>query len=276
MSANYTDLFKGTAPYYARYRPGYPDEMIRQVIERFDLDGTGRLLDLGCGTGQLLVPLAPHVATAIGMDPEPEMLVEAELVAAAAGVSNAIWIEGGSLDLGRLRDELEPLRLTVMGRSFHWMDGVATLRALGAMTVAGGGVVQCGEQCEIWTGQRAWQVAVREVIQRWLGEERRAGSSTFAASSDRIPWSERLLLAQSPFSRIEHERIAYTRRLTIDEVVGYLYSMSFSSPAVLGERRVGFEQDLRNTLAEVEEPFEEDLVLDTYFAWNVGLAPHVT
>jgi SAM-dependent methyltransferase len=269
MSANYTDLFKGTAPYYARYRPGYPDEMIRQVIERFGLDGTGRLLDLGCGTGQLLIPLAPHVATAIGMDPEPEMLVEGARVAAAAGVSNAVWIEGGSLDLDRLRDQIEPLRLTVMGRSFHWMDGEATLRALGSMTVDGGGVVQCGEQCEIWTGERDWQVAVRAVIKRWLGEERRAGSSTFAASSDRVPWSERLLLAQSPFSRIEHERIAHTRQLTIDEVVGYLYSMSFSSPAVLGDRRAGFERDLRESLAQVGGPFEEALVLDTYFAWKL-------
>ena len=44
---------------------------------RFRLDGTGRLLDLGCGTGQLVIPLAAHVAEAVGMDPEPEMLVEA-------------------------------------------------------------------------------------------------------------------------------------------------------------------------------------------------------
>ena len=94
MSSHYTDLFKGTARYYSRYRPGYPDEMIALVIERFCLDGTGRLLDLGCGTGQLLIPLAPHVETAIGMDPEPEMLAEAARVAADEGISNAVWIEG--------------------------------------------------------------------------------------------------------------------------------------------------------------------------------------
>lgn len=270
MSSHYTDLFKGTAPYYARYRPGYPDEMIAHVIDRFGLDGRGRLLDLGCGTGQLLIPLAPHVETAIGMDPEPEMLTEGRRVAAEAGVTNAFWIEGGSLDLERLRDLLEPLRLTVMGRSFHWMDGDATLRVLGAMTTDGGGVVQCGESCEIWSGQRDWQIAVREVIRRWLGEERRAGSSTFAARSGRIPWSESSILARSPFSRIEHQRIAYTRRLEIDGVVGYLYSMSFASPPVLGDRRAGFEQDLRETLATIAGggPYEEELVLDIYLAWK--------
>jgi hypothetical protein len=198
------------------------------------------------------------------------MLAEAALVAEQAGVTNALWIEGGSLDLERLRDQLEPLRLTTIGRAFHWMDGDATLRALGSITVDGGGVVQCGEPCEIWTGQRDWQIAVREVIQRWLGEERRAGSSTYAASSDRVPWSEGDIFARSPFARYELHRIAHTRHLDIDGVVGYLYSMSFASPPVLGERRAGFERDLRETLAAVagDGPFEEELVVDYYLAWK--------
>ncbi|HEX5165852.1 MAG TPA: class I SAM-dependent methyltransferase [Thermomicrobiales bacterium] len=270
MSSGYTDSFKGTAAWYARYRPGYPDAMIAHVIDRFGLDGSGRLLDLGCGTGQLLIPLAPHVETAIGMDPEPEMLNEAQRVAEAAGITNAVWIEGGSLDLERLHDQLAPLRLTTIGRAFHWMDGDATLSALGALTVPGGGVVQCGEPCEIWSGQRDWQVAVREVIQRWLGEERRAGSGTYAARSDRIPWSEGDLLARSPFSQVEFQEFAYTRRLDIDDVVGYLYSMSFASPAILGDRRPAFERDLRETLSALagNGPFEEDHVLATYLAWK--------
>ncbi len=270
MSSAYADLFKGTAPYYARYRPGYPAAMIAHVIERFGLDGTGRLLDLGCGTGQLLIPLAPHVATEFGMDPEPEMLAEAERVAKRARIANAVWLEGGSRDLERLRNQIEPLRLTTIGRAFHWMDGDATLRTLGSMTVDGGGVVQCGEPCEIWNGQRDWQIAVREVIQRWLGEARRAGSGTYAANSDRVPWSEGDILSRSPFSRFEVQTIAYTRQLDIDGVVGYLYSMSFASPPVLGERRAGFERDLRGTLAVLSSDgvFEEDLVLDTYLAWK--------
>jgi SAM-dependent methyltransferase len=70
-------LFTGTGWHYARYRPGYPEEFFADLVARFHLDGTGRLLDLGCGTGQLTIPLAEHVAAAIGMDPEPEMLAEA-------------------------------------------------------------------------------------------------------------------------------------------------------------------------------------------------------
>ncbi|MBJ7386358.1 MAG: class I SAM-dependent methyltransferase, partial [Mycolicibacterium sp.] len=76
-------LFEGTAWHYARYRPGYPKALIAEIVDRFHLDGTGRLLDLGCGTGQLTLPLAGHVGAAVGMDPEPEMLAEAATEAEA-------------------------------------------------------------------------------------------------------------------------------------------------------------------------------------------------
>jgi SAM-dependent methyltransferase len=65
-------LFTGTAWHYARYRPGYPQVFFDDVVQRFHLDGTGRLLDLGCGTGQLTLPLAEHVTEAVGMDPSPK------------------------------------------------------------------------------------------------------------------------------------------------------------------------------------------------------------
>ena len=64
-------LFEGIAWHYARCRPSYPQQFFDDLVERFRLDGTGRLLDLGCGTGQLVITLAAHVAEAVGMDPGP-------------------------------------------------------------------------------------------------------------------------------------------------------------------------------------------------------------
>ncbi|WP_081809171.1 class I SAM-dependent methyltransferase [Mycobacterium sp. URHB0044] len=113
------DLFAGTAWHYARYRPGYPQAFVDDLVRQFRLDGTGRLLDLGCGTGQLTLPLAQHVADAVGIDPEPGMLVEAAGQAQARGVTNVTWTHGSSADLSV---ELGRFRLVTMGRSFHWMD----------------------------------------------------------------------------------------------------------------------------------------------------------
>lgn len=41
------------------------------------VDGSGRLLDVGCGPGSLTLLLAPHFAQAFGIDPDAGMLSEA-------------------------------------------------------------------------------------------------------------------------------------------------------------------------------------------------------
>ncbi len=259
------DLFRGTAWYYARYRPGYPPEFFDHVVARFGLDGTGRLLDLGCGTGQLTLPLAPHVAEAVGMDPEPEMLAEAAAAARAAGVGNVTWLEGGSGDLERLRPRLGSFQLVTMGASFHWMDREATLRQLEDLVVPGGGLVVTGSP-SLWTRANGWQQAVREVIQRWLGEQRRAGSGSYRHPPER----HEAVIARSAFRRMEHYRLNYRAVRDIDWIVGNLYSTSFASPAVLGERREGFERDLRATLEALNPNgrFEEEIALEAILAWK--------
>jgi len=247
MSTPSPDLFAGTAAYYARFRPGYPSEFLRHVIERFGLDGTGRLLDLGCGTGQLALPLAPYVAEAIGLDPEPAMLAEAAAAAERASVDNVRWLTGSDRDLDQLSDEIGPLRLVTMGRSFHWMEHDATLRSLGRLVEADGGVVIVSDDERVWAGQNDWHEAIRQTIWRWLGPQRRAGSGSYDVRH--APFDE--TLATSPFRHVEHYSITVQRSPTIDELVGYLYSTSFCSPAVLGERRAAFEVDLRHTLSDI-------------------------
>src|SRR5258707_15082688 len=78
--------FRSAGPYYVRFRPRYPAALIAALVQRSGLDGSGRLLDLGCGPGFLAIALAPHVAEAVGMDPEPEILTLAAPEAAPAGV----------------------------------------------------------------------------------------------------------------------------------------------------------------------------------------------
>ena len=52
------DIYQGTAWYYSRFRPPYPDALVKVLRDTFGLDGAGRLLDLGCGPG----PVALRVA----------------------------------------------------------------------------------------------------------------------------------------------------------------------------------------------------------------------
>jgi cyclopropane fatty-acyl-phospholipid synthase-like methyltransferase len=59
----------------------YPPQVAEALVDALDLDGTGRLLDVGCGPGSLTLLLAPHVAEAIGVDPDADMLTEAARLA---------------------------------------------------------------------------------------------------------------------------------------------------------------------------------------------------
>ena len=108
--SNSGDLFRGTASYYARFRPPYPAELIDKLVASYKVDRTVSVLDLGCGTGQLALPLAGYAGEVLGMDPEPEMLEVAETIARERGITNVLWRRGGSNDLERLRDERETER----------------------------------------------------------------------------------------------------------------------------------------------------------------------
>ena len=44
--------------YYARYRRGYPPAAVDTVAQTFALDTSDVVVDLGCGTGPLTLPLA--------------------------------------------------------------------------------------------------------------------------------------------------------------------------------------------------------------------------
>jgi ubiquinone/menaquinone biosynthesis C-methylase UbiE len=242
--------FRGTAWHYARYRSPYPDELLDQVVEEFDLDGSGRLLDLGCGTGHLTIPLSRHFEEVIGLDPEPEMLAEGSRQSNEQNIRNIRWMKGGSFDLPQLKGELGKFKLVTMGTSFHWMDRDATLRDLAGMIEPSGGIAVIGTSsvATIWQGTAAWQIATKSVIQKWLGERRRAGTeSTYSTAPER----HEAVIARSAFTQIRKVDIQQERNLTIDDVLGGLYSTSFASKPVLGDNQPAFEEELRAALLAV-------------------------
>ena len=51
------DLYRGTAEYYDRFRPGYPPVLTDDLLSRVRPSGRGWLLDLACGTGQIAFAL---------------------------------------------------------------------------------------------------------------------------------------------------------------------------------------------------------------------------
>lgn len=253
-------LFAGTAEYYARHRPGYPQAFFDEVIRRLCLDGTGRLLDLGCGTGQLTIPLAGHVAEAVGMDPEPEMLTQAARHAQRAQVTNVTWILGSSADLS---SRFGRFRLVTMGRSFHWMDRNHVLIALADIVDDEGGIVIANDGCLIRPAT-VWQRAVEDIQLRFVGPVSRPGYANIADSRE----PHESVFARSPFPTLDRIVHHFERVWTPEQIIGYLYSTSLPLQQLLGDRQAAFEQGVTDMLRGLDPQgrFIEPVALEVLIA----------
>lgn len=238
------ELFRSTAPYYARYRAGYPPELFAHLAERFALDGTQTVLDLGCGTGQLAIPLAPYVARVIAIDPEPTMLEHGALLATQRDITNIDWRQGDSFHLTEL--DLPELALATMGASFHWMDREATLHELDQLIAPGGAVVIASGGPPGTTTPPPWEDIVTSIRTKYLGSARRAGSGTYTHPTQ----THGDILRQSAFSHVETPEWNWTKTRDLDSVIGLQFSYSYSAPAQFDNehQRQEFERDLRQTL----------------------------
>lgn len=236
-------LFKGTAQYYASYRFPYPEELFHHLAEVFHLDETSQALDLGCGTGNLSIPLAKYCRKVVCMDPDQEMLDEAKRVASLKQVENLNFVLGSSWDL---TNEMETFQVTIMGESFHWMDRDTVLDLLYDLIVPGGGVAIISKK---QVGPAGYQEMVDNTIKKFLGEKRRAGKSFYFHPTER----HEVVLARSKFALLEPWHYEYQVERTMEEMIGFLYSTSYANKRLLGDQAENFENELKQKLLSLDD-----------------------
>jgi ubiquinone/menaquinone biosynthesis C-methylase UbiE len=233
-----SDLFSGTAGYYARFRPAYPEELLRALVDRAHGVEKG-LVDLGCGTGELSIPLSQHFPTVLAVDADPEMISAAREKARSLGVDNIRWMVSRAEDV-ELREA--SCNLITAGASFHWMDrAVMAPRCYGALT-AEGAIAVLGTNSAPWEPTEPWHEPVVAVIRKWLGDRRRAGSQHYAVQQKHEDF-----LVPAGF-RLEHLEFPVRHTWTSDSYLGFLFSTSYAGINVLGDHREGFERDVREAL----------------------------
>ena len=259
--------FTGTAYYYAKYRPGIPAEVSDYLIaEANRFAPARRLLDLGTGTGQVVVALGPAFDHIIAVDSDTEMLEVARTRFRISGINPAqvrlVLAKAEEFDV----PEVWQADLVSICRAFHWMDYATVLSRLKSMVAPTGAVAIFGDR-SFWDANSPWKEAVRSVIQEFLGEQRRAGTGVFT-HHDR-PYSE--ILQESPFSLVTEATIPIQRSWTTESILGYLYSTSFASRGLFGDRLADFETAVRRVLAELssEDRFSEE----NEFIIRIGRTP---
>lgn len=242
--------FETTVPYYARYRLGYPELLIRRVVERVGLQPGDAVLDLGCGPGLLAISFAKAGMAVTGIDPEPAMLEAAKAAAAEAGVSITLR-QGSSFDMPA---GIGPFKLVTMGRSFHWMDREITLNILNGIVISGGAVALMHD-IHTKTAENRWRRILHELGNDYGRDE----SFHVEARQDPNFRAHESILMNSAFSHVESISVFVRRDLTADDIVGLAFSLSTSAPQKLGNRIGEFETRLRAKLAELSPDgrFEE-------------------
>jgi len=129
-------LFEGSAAHYRYGRPPYSPQLEAVLTEELGLDGSGRLLDGGCGPGILTIRLAHLFEDVVGLDPDAAMLAEGRRVADEREVANIRWVRALAEELPEAAPG--PYRLVTFGQSFHWTDEMRVAEALYDMLEPGG------------------------------------------------------------------------------------------------------------------------------------------
>jgi trans-aconitate methyltransferase len=247
------ERYRSAAAHYERGRVPYAPALIRRVADVVGLAPRHRVLDLGCGPGPLARRFAVFAQAVVAMDPAPEMLNAAR--ALAGGTANIRFVAGSSYDLS---PALGRFHLVVMGRSFHWMDRVDTLKRLDGMIEPGGAVALFQDSAPAVTANaslKAWQ----DICARY---EPRTG----AHRNDPNWIRHEAVLLDSAFSRLE--RFAFVERRAVDAetLVQRALSMGSTSPAHLGEEKTAaIAAEIRRELAGVREEVVETSAL---VAWR--------
>jgi SAM-dependent methyltransferase len=237
------------AAYYARYRRGYPPAAVDAIAGAFGLGVDDIVVDLGCGTGQLSLPLAARVRAVVGVDPEPDMLVLARGTAKERGVANASWILGADSDmpaLGLLLGDRTVGAVTI-ALAIHWMNRDTLFRAIRPLLRTGGGIAVVTNGTPLWLQDTEWSRALRECLERWTGK-RQTGSCQTDDAGRRL---NREALISAGY-RVVESSVDYEADLTIDELVGGIFSAISADRLPSPEHREEFAAQVRDALAPLE------------------------
>jgi SAM-dependent methyltransferase len=234
--------------HYEQGRVPYSPALIRRVAEVTGLGPQHRLLDLGCGPGPLSRLFAPLVREVVAMDPTPEMLNAAR--ALAGKIPNIQFVGGSSYDLG---PALGRFHLVVMGRSFHWMDRVDTLKRLDELVEPKGAVALFHDTAPTIPAN-AWRKVWHDICARYEPNE---------GAHQGPDWiRHEAILLDSPFSRLERFGVVEHRPLDVETIVQRTLSMGSTSPSYLGEQKTSaITAEIRSALGHVREEVVETAAL---------------
>jgi SAM-dependent methyltransferase len=243
-------IYEGAAAHYRPGRPPYSAQLEAVLAEELDLDGSGRLLDGGCGPGILTVRLAHLFEDAVGLDPDPPMLAEGRRVAAERGIGNITWVQARAEELPEAAPG--PYRLVTFGQSLHWTDEARVAEAVYDLLEPGGALALIVNTVEGRPKPSSPgpppipHVEIEAIVKKYLGPTKRAGQGPAPVREHRFED----ILVRTRFgapASIFAPGVPDVIRDSEGVLSGY-FSFSWSAPHLFGDRVEEFAADVRELL----------------------------
>ncbi|HKU57131.1 MAG TPA: class I SAM-dependent methyltransferase [Gaiellaceae bacterium] len=244
-------IFQGAAAHYRPGRPPYSPELEAVLTRELGLDGSGRLLDGGCGPGILTVRLAHLFEEAVGLDPDAAMLAEARREAGELGIANIRWVQALAEDLPEVAPG--PYRLVTFGSSFHWTDERRVAESVYDLLEPGGAlalIVHTVEGRPVPESPEPPPIPheeIRTVVEKYLGSAKRVGQGLAPVRNHRFED----VLVRTRFGEPRSIFVPGIPDLVRDSesVISGYFSMSSSAPHLFGDRVDEFAAEVRELLA---------------------------
>jgi SAM-dependent methyltransferase len=233
------ESFDRVADAYAVFRPAPPPEVIDAIVTASILRRGCRVLEIGCGTGQLSVPLAEFGVELVAIELGPHL--------AAAAERNLERFPHARILVSSFEEWQLPVRkfdAVICANAFHWLDGelryskcAAALRPGGALTILHVHHVR-GGTTEFFADTQAY-------YRRWgLSDD-----STFELPDPNdLPPAYPELDRRSEFGAVERFRFEIPMRHTTDSYIGWLTTDSLVN-SIDDESRAGFLEDMKWLIA---------------------------
>ena len=207
------ESFDGVARLYDQYRTGYPDDVVDAVISLAGVSAGARVLEIGCGTGQLSVPLAQHGVELVAVELGPRLASRA--AANLAGFPNA-RVEVSSFEDWPLPHQR--FDAVVSASAFHWVD--PEIRSVkSAEALRPGGVVAILHVHHVRGGTPGFLEDAQPYYMKWgLNDDPFFQPPLPAEAPSMYPELEQL----TEFSPIERHRFEMVRNHSTQSHVGWL------------------------------------------------------
>ena len=245
-------IFDQAALDYDAVRPGYPEELIEDVISISSIPEGGRLLEIGCGTGQATLPFAKRGYSILCLDIGKEL---AAIAAQKCRPYPQVKIEIASFE--EWEAEGNTFDLVMSATAFHWIPPeIGYPKSAKVLKDMGSIAIFSNSHPTPYTGFfKSGHKVYQKIVPEWKNP------SDAPPMEESINSKETYINSMGFFERVQVRTYAWTRGFTTADYIKLLNT--FSDHRSLEEGR---RSRLFNEIAELIETEFEGIVNRPYFS----------